>query len=340
MTSRNYVFTCYAHCEDASPGWPEFYNIKFDDMKHFRYLKCQRERCPDTGRLHIQGYVEFLSPVRISLFQKFIGEKCHMYVRLGTQQQAIDYCDKEATRECEGCWEMGTKAETSGGCRTESMIKWIISNPEADWKTFVTQWESDFLRYNHACERIFEMFKPQPKMFEFDSLLPVQEEMLKVVDEQNNRQIAWIYDDKGGAGKSELANYLADRGDTFWASSGKTADIIHSYSKCPKPVVVIDLMRCTGSEVVPYSLMEAFKNGRAFTGKYDSRSLCFSKCKVIVLSNMLPDQSKLSADRWDIWQIDRDKGKNTSCHLSRGGGNTSPTPSSPQGDNLMIEPED
>jgi len=62
------------------------------------YLVYQEEMCPDTGRIHIQGYAEFPSPIRRKKLQEYIANPCHVEKRMGTPQEAADYCKKEASR--------------------------------------------------------------------------------------------------------------------------------------------------------------------------------------------------------------------------------------------------
>lgn len=54
----------------------------------FTYLVGQREKCPETGREHIQGYVEFEHPQRMDAVKKAIGDAgAHLEVRKGTRDQ-------------------------------------------------------------------------------------------------------------------------------------------------------------------------------------------------------------------------------------------------------------
>jgi len=84
---------------------PETYLSRFDEFfacKPLSFCCFQIERCPDTGRIHGQMYLEF-SSVRmmsyvVALLKSTISVK-HPYVaiRKGTQQQAIDYSTKGET---------------------------------------------------------------------------------------------------------------------------------------------------------------------------------------------------------------------------------------------------
>jgi hypothetical protein len=57
------------------------------------YLIYQRERCEETGRVHIQGYVELKKRVRFEKL-KALFPNTHFEQRKGTAKQASDYCQK------------------------------------------------------------------------------------------------------------------------------------------------------------------------------------------------------------------------------------------------------
>lgn len=95
--ARCWCFTSF----DAAP--PQFH-------EDTRYICYQQEMCPDTGRTHWQGYVEFNRKVEFNTAKSILGERVHIEVRRGTQEQAIDYTKKPETA-VEGTWtEVGTKA--------------------------------------------------------------------------------------------------------------------------------------------------------------------------------------------------------------------------------------
>ena len=82
--SRNYCFTSF---EVEAPS--------FED-EEIKYLCYGKETCPDTGRVHWQGYVEFTEPVSIKGAQRRLSsDGCHLERRRGTAVQARDYCKKE-----------------------------------------------------------------------------------------------------------------------------------------------------------------------------------------------------------------------------------------------------
>jgi hypothetical protein len=127
-----------------------------------------------------------------------------------------------------------------------------------------------------------------------------QEEALKRIENQNDRQITWIVDFKGNTGKTFLAKHLLATKDTFYVQNGKCSDVAHAYNY--EEFVVFDFTR-SNEDRINYSVIESFKNGLIFSPKYDSTTKIFKECKVLCLSNFMPEMHKLSSDRWDIMEL-------------------------------------
>lgn len=62
------------------------------------YAIWQVERCPDTGRLHCQGYFRYTSSVAVSRARGVFPTHDHVEVAKGTEADNIAYCSKSATR--------------------------------------------------------------------------------------------------------------------------------------------------------------------------------------------------------------------------------------------------
>lgn len=130
---RNYCWTYFAD---------ELVIEENDDIK---YCVFQKEKCPDTGKIHFQGYTEFKKPMRIKAAQEALGiENAHMEKRLGTRDQARDYCMKDDTR-VEGPWEIGDFGSGGQGRRkdllklkeralTEDVSNVILSNDVSNFQ--------------------------------------------------------------------------------------------------------------------------------------------------------------------------------------------------------------
>nr|QXP07582.1 MAG: replication associated protein [Arizlama virus] len=84
--TRNVCFTSYDLSE------PQF-------SSRAKYLVFQREKCPTTGRLHWQGYVEWELPMEYEkMSEELVLENVHYEARQGSPLQASEYCKKSASR--------------------------------------------------------------------------------------------------------------------------------------------------------------------------------------------------------------------------------------------------
>lgn len=82
---RNYCFTSYT--------------VPKPDLSKIQYMVYQKEKCPETGREHYQGYVEFPDKHKLGGVKDIFNDRTlHLEGRRGTQKQAIDYCQKEKSR--------------------------------------------------------------------------------------------------------------------------------------------------------------------------------------------------------------------------------------------------
>lgn len=95
VRGRCVMFTVFEEPEEFFDHWETC-----DMPKEVVYLAYQLELCPETNRLHIQGYAEFDSALRLKAIKELFGrESMHIDLRKGTQKQAIDYVTKAASRE-------------------------------------------------------------------------------------------------------------------------------------------------------------------------------------------------------------------------------------------------
>ena len=88
----------------------------------------------------------------------------------------------------------------------------------------------------------------------------------------------------------------------FITTGDKVADISHAYNS--ELIVVFDPPHTMTEHCDHiYSMIECFKNGALFSGKYQSVLKVFDVPHVTVFANFMPNESKLSKDRWMIKDI-------------------------------------
>nr|WAE42912.1 MAG: replication associated protein [Cressdnaviricota sp.] len=145
----------------------------------------------------------------------------------------------------------------------------------------------------------------EPITFILAKLRPFQEDLMKIIIEKpNDRQVVWVVDPLGCAGKTAFAKHVCSimPNEALYVC-GKGADVKYAVSEHLENhsirVVFFDFTRDTEG-YVSYSAIESIKNGIFFNTKYESRMRIFASPHVIVFSNFEPDVTKLSADRWVI----------------------------------------
>lgn len=102
MSARVWCFTSYDN----------FRPIAENDI---RYTCYQLEKCPQTGREHIQGFIQFNKKMRLSALKK-INATAHWEKSRGNFKQNYAYCTKEDSR-IDGPWEYGESV--TQGSRTD-----------------------------------------------------------------------------------------------------------------------------------------------------------------------------------------------------------------------------
>lgn len=141
---------------------------------------------------------------------------------------------------------------------------------------------------------------------------PHQKTILNIVNgEKDNRIINWVVDPVGDSGKSYLAKYIFLTKKTIIADGKKDNifnQILNFYDENPDDeidVVILDIPR-HNENFVNYGVLEQIKNGLIYSGKYEGGSIAFDPPHIIIFSNFDPDESKFSADRWNIIRINYD----------------------------------
>lgn len=142
---RRFCFTSYA--PDAI--------LSYTPDNSVRLIAYQLEVCPETGRFHVQGYLEFPKPQRPSAVKKLFGDNSmHIEHAHGSGQQCIDYATKEDSRASEddgyficmyGCEDVSTQGERSD---IQGFVQ-AIKDGASDFQ-LVNEHTKCFVRYGRA----------------------------------------------------------------------------------------------------------------------------------------------------------------------------------------------
>ncbi len=89
-------------------------------MEKFKRFVAQLERCPESGRLHAQGYAEAKTTKSWDWWKKRIGNNPHVTKRRESATKAWNYCLKVETRIADSTPAIfGTPSEENQGKRTD-----------------------------------------------------------------------------------------------------------------------------------------------------------------------------------------------------------------------------
>lgn len=140
-------------------------------------------------------------------------------------------------------------------------------------------------------------------------LRPLQVEILKIVEnDADDRTVHWVVDLVGNSGKTTLAKSLCLRRKDAIYITGKSSDMKYGISKWLEKnelgLVMIDLARSQEC-YVSYQGIEEVKNGIFYNTKYESGMCMYDPPHVVVFANFYPDMEKLSADRWNIIDVEQ-----------------------------------
>ncbi len=141
---------------------------------------------------------------------------------------------------------------------------------------------------------------------EIKHLYPWQQQVVDSFDVWDKRHINMIHCPKGNIGKSTLVAYCRAY------SLAKALPPVNDYLSImrmvyglPASSYIIDMPRATKKDKLGsfYAGIETTKDGYAFDDRYSFTERVFD-CPVIwIFSNVLPDFSLLSKDRWIVWEV-------------------------------------
>ncbi len=152
---------------------------------------------------------------------------------------------------------------------------------------------------------------PRPlKLLRENQLRPWQKGVIDIINEEpDDRCLFWIWSASGNVGKTTFSKYLTAVHGAV-PLGGKGADVrngvvTYLQDKGTTPELIIyPIPRSFKAEYVSYEAMENCKDMYFYSGKYEGGAVCGNCPHVFVFSNFAPDTSKMSEDRWKVWQID------------------------------------
>lgn len=148
-----------------------------------------------------------------------------------------------------------------------------------------------------------------PYILLIESLYSWQKDIIHILNQKpDDRTIYWYYEENGCAGKTTFAKWIFMNYERAVVLSGKGADMKNGIIKykennhaLPK-IVIINVPR-SNADFLSYTGLEEIKDMFFFSGKYEGGMVCGPPPHVIVFANQEPDYSKMSNDRFVVYEI-------------------------------------
>lgn len=246
-----------------------------------------------TGTPHLQGFISFQKQTSFTQAQAILGGKPHLEI-CRSIPHAIEYCKKDGDY-----LQYGTPpANQLNGTRNEfqGFID-AVKGGVRDRKILRETHANIMARYPRYAEAILRDYRVKQDIV----ILPLRAWQQSVLDYIINpvhpREVVFVIDEKGNAGKSYLAALIESQyGNVQVMRPGKVADMAHEYEETTK-ILIVDVPK-SKVEHFQYDFLECVKDGRLFSPKYDSLTKRFPTPHVLVFMNEAPDPTKLSDDRY------------------------------------------
>jgi len=269
----------------------------------------------ESGTPHLQGFGRVRKQCAISALKK-LCYSCHFEVKKGSVKSNIEYISK-APIDGPYFWPNKEALLKDDQGKRIDLVDAIAAYRTLGKRAAITEYPDVFAKYPRL-EDIAKYLCEPDVLPESRPLREWQKDFLNyVAANDNDRVVFWVYDEKGGAGKSMLCKYLMDKG--YVQLDGKVADMAYMFDSLSKGVI-FNLARTRADTVDHiYKFAEDIKDGYIISPKYQSRSIRFASKTVIVFSNFAPDHSKWSQDRYIVGTLKYTNAHDYKITFTKGG---------------------
>lgn len=294
MRGKHWCFTLNNPTDDEEQRLVDLF-----DQSWVVYLIFGRE-VGENGTAHYQGFISLNTRKTLSALKGHISERIHLEVAKGSPQQAADYCKKDGDFE-----EFGQLPLSKQGKRTdwERLREWIDEvGGYPPTNELILKFPSLYARYPDAVREYIRACLPAPELVD-GTLGPGWQQALydDIMRDPDDRLINFVIDPDGGKGKTWFCQYMMTHHSDIcqYMRVGKRDDLAHVILET-KSIFLFDVPR-TQMEFTQYTILEQLKDRLVFSPKYHSTMKTLTgKCHVVVFGNEFPDETKLSADRFNI----------------------------------------
>ena len=296
-TARNIVFTWNNYPITAE------YDLKKFAKTSCKYMVFQFETAPITGMRHVQGYMEGKNSIKFATLRNLFPG-IHHERRLGTAEEAREYCMKEETRD----WdteprEFGTFSPSRQGQRSDLAAGMELLK-EKGLKALKEEMPGMFVRFHAGMEKLASFYDKIEPIKDFVPRKWQQQVITMLQEEANRRDVIWVVDTVGNMGKSMLAEYIVCNMNGL-PLGGRNQDMAYLWDKEEHKIGIFDIPRVSAENTKHlFQFTEGLKNGMIVSTKYQVVVKKFKPAHVFFFSNEHPDKTWLSADRWKIIDLD------------------------------------
>lgn len=142
---------------------------------------------------------------------------------------------------------------------------------------------------------------------ELGDLFDWQDECLKLMSTYNVRKVDLVYDSEGNSGKTTLMRKAMVLGvGQLLPAVNDAKDLLRmAYCVGPKKAYFFDMPRAMNKDRLFsfWSAVETLKSGYCYDDRYAFKQRMMDPPNVWIFTNVLPDMSLLSKDRWRLWTI-------------------------------------
>jgi len=269
-----------------------------------KYLVYGKEIAPTTGTPHLQGFFILSTKASFSLIRREFPCRRASALRSAVKSSPIcsEYCKKDGDfTEFGECPFPGKRTDLS--VTREWIDEFTRNNGRAPTEREVALTRGDaFIRCHRALMHYARVTAPPPQL-RVGELRGWQSELEQQLEEApvDERKITFYVDPEGNKGKTWFTGYMFTKfpDNVQIIGSGRKEDMAYALD-ATKCIVFLAVPR-GGMEFFQYSFVESLKDRMVFSTKYEPvMKIMIRNPHVIVMCNEYPDETKLSADRFDI----------------------------------------
>ncbi|ALY05858.1 replication-associated protein [Ctenophore-associated circular virus 2] len=299
MPSPKSTRWCFTHNNWTEPVFQQWSNLLGDEA-NVKFGIIGKE-VGEQGTPHLQGFLILHRQQRLSWVRRHFPDGCHWSIARSDSETNRTYCKKDGD-----FIEFGVFPDAQG--------------KRTDLDQFI-EWLDEFESNNGRPASSPEIAKTHPKMYlryprsvrlakRRCALFPVQEGDLndwqreleeKLGADPDDRTVLFYVDPDGGKGKTWFVRrYLTLHPNLAQALPiGQIKDMAYAVDTNAR-VFFVNVAR-SGMEFLPYRFLEMLKDRMVGSSKYESEMKIFRhNVHVVVFSNEYPDETKMTADRYDI----------------------------------------